>query len=42
MLENGNKSEASLHPYGFTENEDDILNLLDLASLENQPTDVLV
>lgn len=42
MLENGNNSETSLHPYGFTENEDDILNLLDLASLENQPTDVLV
>lgn len=42
MLENGNNSEASLQPNGFAENEDDILNLLDLASLENQPTDVLV
>lgn len=42
MLENGKNSETSLQAYGLPETEDDILNFLDLASLENQPTDVLV
>lgn len=42
MLENGHNSEASLQQYGLPETEEEILNFLDLASLENQPTDVLV
>ena len=42
MLGNGHNSEASLQQYGLPETEEEILNFLDLASLENQPTDVLV
>ena len=42
MLENGHNLEASMQHYGLPETEEEILNFLDLASLENQPTDLLV
>lgn len=41
MLEKGEAKE-SLVLYGLPESEEDVLNFLDMASLENQPTEVLV
>lgn len=40
MLDKGERSEEAA--YSLPQTEEEVLNYLDLASLENQPTEVLV
>jgi hypothetical protein len=38
MLEKGDAHRENLASYGLPDSEEEVLNFLDMASLENQPT----